>query len=104
MKNNLKPLVCIFAHPDDEAFGPGGSIAKFASERDVYLISITNGDAGKSSNGQSKMLGVIRRKELSASSRILGIKKVFFLNFKDGNLNNNLYHEIALEIEKILLT
>ena len=43
----MKPLVCIFAHPDDEAFGPGGTIAKFAKKRPVYLICATKGESGK---------------------------------------------------------
>jgi len=43
----MKPLVCIFAHPDDEAFGPGGTIAKFAKQRPVYLICATKGESGK---------------------------------------------------------
>ena len=50
----MAPLVCIFAHPDDEAFGPAGSIAKFASERDVYIICVTNGDADDKLTGKLK--------------------------------------------------
>ncbi len=81
------PLVCIFAHPDDEAFGPSGTIATLSTRRDVTILCATNGNA------------VIREKELSTSARILGVKNVIFLNFKDGNLNNNSYHDLARSIQ-----
>jgi|SRR5579885_1826396 len=96
----MKPLVAVFAHPDDEAFGPGGTLAKFAKKRDVYIICVTNGDAGQNSSKKTKELGQIRKEEMLASTKILGVKKVFFLGYKDGTLCNNLYHEIAEKIEK----
>jgi N-acetylglucosamine malate deacetylase 2 len=94
----MKPLVCIFAHPDDEAFGPSGSIAKFAKERDVYIICVTNGDAGVNPK-QAENLGEIRKQELLDSAQILGVKDVIFLGFKDGCICNKDYHTIAEKIE-----
>ncbi len=94
---NPKKLVCIFAHPDDEAFGPGGSIAYFAGEgTDVTIISVTNGDMGKHD------LAKIRQHELRESATILGVKKVIFLGYKDGSLCNNNYHNVARDIKSIL--
>ena len=93
-------LVCVFAHPDDEAFGPGGTIAKFAKDHDVYILCATKGEAG-GKNGQ-KDIGKIRSDELLESSRILGVKQVFFLGFTDGQLCNNTYHALAKKIKKHL--
>ena len=102
MKKREK-LVCIFAHPDDEAFGPGGTIAIFAKTHDVYLICATSGEAGKHKGKKAgKNLGAIRENEMRESAKVLGVKKVFFLGFKDGTLSNNLYHQIAAKIEIIL--
>lgn len=94
----MKSLVCVFAHPDDEAMGPGGTIAKFAAERDVYLICVTNGNA--SDGSKSEELAKVRREELIKSAVILGVKSVDFLEYNDGELNNNLYHEIVEKIEE----
>lgn len=91
----MKPIVGIFAHPDDEAFGPAGTLATFAKEgRDVYLICVTDGNA--------ENLAEVRREELLLSAKFLGIKHVFFLEYADGSLSNALYHEIAEKIEKLL--
>jgi len=99
----MKPIVGIFAHPDDEVFGPGGTLATFANDgRDVYLICVTNGDAGQNSTNEERELGEIRREELLKSAKAIGVKKVYFLGYKDGTLNNNIYHEIAEKIKKIL--
>lgn len=99
----MKPVVGIFAHPDDEVFGPGGALATFSKEgRDVYLICVTNGDAGQNSTDEDRALGDIRREELQESAKVLGVKKVYFLGYKDGTLNNNMYHEIAEKIKKVL--
>lgn len=96
----MKPVVAVFAHPDDEVFGPGGTLAILAKERDVYIICVTNGDAGLNSLPDStKTLGEIRRGELKESAALIGIKEVFFLDYKDGTLSNNIYHEIAEKIQ-----
>lgn len=98
----MKTIVGIFAHPDDEALGPSGTLSILAKENDLYLICVTNGDAASGKSDQK--LAEIRKTELESSAKILGIKKVFFLNFGDGTLCNNLYHIVAKEIVKILDT
>lgn len=97
--NSRKVIVGIFAHPDDESFGPSGTIAKFAKTHDVYIICATKGESGM---GPEKKLGAIRAKELRESAKILGVKYVHFLGFHDGTLSNNLYHKLAAKIEKKL--
>ena len=98
----MRPVVGIFAHPDDEAFGPGGTIATLAKERDVYLICVTDGSVGMNSGEKVEDLGKARRSELLASAKTLGVKEVFFLSFKDGMLSNSNYHEVAAKIEELL--
>jgi LmbE family N-acetylglucosaminyl deacetylase len=86
----LMTLAAVFAHPDDEVFGPGGSLIHLAKKDDVYLICVTNGDRPG------------RKGELKRAAKVMGIKKVAFLNFADGSLNNNNYHQLAQAIEKKL--
>ena len=77
-------LLAIFAHPDDESFGPGGTLAKYAAEgHQVGLVSLTRGEAG--SLGISKTLkpaelGRRRSKELQCAANKLGI---FYLKIYD---------------------
>lgn len=94
----MKPVVAVFAHPDDEAFGPAGTLAKLAQERDVYIICVTDGAAGINSSDKTDDLADIRKDELRESAKLLGIKNVVFLGYKDGSLSNNLYHEVAEKI------
>lgn len=95
-----KSIVGIFAHPDDEAFGPGGTLAELAKVNDVYIICATSGETA--TGVMDKKLGKERRQELENSAKILGVKKVFFLGFKDGTLCNNFYHTIADKVKEIL--
>ncbi len=92
-------IVCVFSHPDDEAFGPGGTIASLAKEHEVHLICATHGEAGSCPNPKDKpKLGQIRMNELEESAKILGVKTVTCFNYKDGELCNNNYHEIGSSI------
>lgn len=99
----MKTIVGIFAHPDDETFGPGGTIAKLAKNNNVYAICVTGGDVGQNAREHTtRKLSDIRRDEYRNAAKILGIKKCYCLKFGDGTLSNNLYHKIASKIEKIL--
>lgn len=96
-------VACVFAHPDDEAFCPSGTIAKLAKNNDVYILCATRGEAGQNHHEDtSSQLPSIREQELIESASILGAKQVYFLDFKDGTLCNNLYHKLAEKIETIL--
>lgn len=105
MKN--KTLVAIFAHPDDEAFGPAGTLAKYAKDGwDVYILCATSGEEGQNHHPKAKEITLheTRRQELRESAKILGVKKVYFLGFQDGTLCNNNYHKLAEKITKKLKT
>lgn len=99
----MKNLVCVFAHPDDEAFGPGGTIAKLSKKYNIYLLCATKGDASRLKfKVRNLKLENVRANELRKSAKILGIKKVYFLGFEDGELSNNIYHKLAVKIRSHL--
>lgn len=95
-------IVGVFAHPDDEAFGPAGTLATLAKDNDVYLICVTHGDAGLSHIDHHGDLSTLRVAELRKSAAVLGIKEVFVLNYRDGTLCNNIYHDVADDIQRFL--
>jgi LmbE family N-acetylglucosaminyl deacetylase len=85
-----KRILFLLAHPDDETFGPGGTIAKYAREgAEVHLATATRGEAGMVGDPpitDREHLGDVRTAELLAAAGILGIAKVQFLGFRDGEL------------------
>jgi LmbE family N-acetylglucosaminyl deacetylase len=85
-----KRILFLLAHPDDETFGPGGTIAKYAREgAEVHLATATRGEAGMVGDPpitDREHLGEVRTAELLAAAGILGIAKVHFLGFLDGQL------------------
>ena len=43
----MNTILVIFAHPDDESHGPGGTLAKYAAEgAKVHYLCATHGEAG----------------------------------------------------------
>ncbi len=106
----MKRLLAVFAHPDDEAFGPGGTLAKYAEEGvEIHILCATKGEAGenriknlesRAKNGEETRIEKIREKELLKSAEILGVARVEFLDFIDGRLCNEIYHELADKIIK----
>lgn len=82
---------CIFSHPDDETFCVGGIIAKYAAAgAEIDLYCATHGDAGKSASvpvSSREELAKIRRQELDAAARILGIRAIDMGRYRDGELS-----------------
>ncbi len=83
-------IIFVFAHPDDESFSSGGTIAFLKKNGStIKLITATKGEGGET-NGICKKedLGITREKELKNAAKILGIDQIFFLGFRDGTLIN----------------
>ena len=83
-------LACVFAHPDDETFAVGGTIARYASQGvRCDLFCATDGDAGRSSGvpvSSRAELAALRRDELHAAAAALGIGDVVLAGHADGEL------------------
>jgi LmbE family N-acetylglucosaminyl deacetylase len=91
MNDKLK-LLAIFAHPDDESMGLGGTLAKYSAEGvETYLVCATRGERGWFGSEETdpgfERLAEIRTKELLAAGKILGLKEIRFLNYVDGDLD-----------------
>ncbi|HEU4995039.1 MAG TPA: PIG-L family deacetylase [Gemmatimonadaceae bacterium] len=84
-------LCGIYAHPDDETFSGGGTYAKYAAAGvRCTIFCATDGDAGKTSGlnvASKEELGALRRKELDAATRLLGIQRVESPGHADGGLS-----------------
>jgi LmbE family N-acetylglucosaminyl deacetylase len=94
----------VSAHPDDPEFGAGGSIAKLAGDgaRVTYVICTDGSQGGEDPKQKDAELTSIREKEQRAAARVLGVKKVEFLGYKDGHLapDLKLRHDIVRMIRK----
>ena len=81
--------MCVVAHPDDECFAFGGALA-LAAERGVetYVLCMTDGQAAKNRGAAASGddLGRMRRDELAASCKVLGVARHELLDYNDGAL------------------
>lgn len=84
-------LLAVYAHPDDESFVPGGTIARYAFEgARVTLVCATRGEEGMVGDpplSDRASLGECRQDELLGSCKVLGIDRICFLDLQDGRLN-----------------
>lgn len=97
-----KVIFGIFAHPDDEAFGPAGALLKETKAgNDLHLIVFTAGDAGMNLDNLPD-LSKSRLEEWKKSGGLLGAKSMSFLGYKDGGLNNKIMIEASDKVAKIV--
>ncbi|MBI4493865.1 MAG: PIG-L family deacetylase [Chloroflexi bacterium] len=83
-------LLAVFAHPDDEAFGVAGVLARAveAGAR-VTVVCATRGEVGEISDlalASAETLGAVREGELRAACRELGVEEVYFLGYRDSGM------------------
>jgi LmbE family N-acetylglucosaminyl deacetylase len=83
-------LLGVFAHPDDEVFCVGGTLAQWAEAGcETMIISATRGEAGQIQDAHAASrgtLGVVREHELRAACARLGVQRVACLDYGDGAL------------------
>jgi len=99
---SVKNLI-IVAHPDDESFGMGGTIVQKSKKEDFYLVFLSDGERGRYSIGEyDRKIVRSRYKKAEKAAKILGIKKIFNLNFIDQRLDAISSLDITQKLEDII--
>ncbi|NJC98712.1 MAG: GlcNAc-PI de-N-acetylase [Anaerolineae bacterium] len=85
-----KTILAVLAHPDDESFGLGGTLALYAKKGyDVYYVCATRGEEGAADeehlNGFNDP-AEMRTDELMRAAKVLGLKDVFLLGYRDSGM------------------
>jgi LmbE family N-acetylglucosaminyl deacetylase len=98
-------LLCITAHPDDEAGAFGGTLALYADRGvEVHVVCLTAGTAAKNRGTAQtdEELAELRTAELLLSCEYLGIHFCEVLPFTDGKLDRADFHQVVgVIVEKI---
>lgn len=85
-----KTILAVLAHPDDESFGLGGTLALYASKGyDTYYVCATRGEAGTVDPEHLhgfRDTAELRTGELERAAKILGLKQVFYLGYRDSGM------------------
>ena len=101
----MKRILVIAAHPDDESFMAGGTIAKYADDGWVVdVICATRGEEGGDAD--------VRQKELEKAGTALGVHAITFLGYRDGTLSGRtpgdieeaLYKKMAEIVPDVVIT
>jgi len=85
-----RTLLAVLAHPDDETFGTGGTLALYATRGvRVHLLCATRGEVGTVE--PEKMagfatIGDLRQHELECAAQHLGLAGVHFLGYRDSGM------------------
>jgi len=99
-------MLGLFAHPDDEVFCVGGTIARAgAAGVETAIVSLTQGEAGQirdSAVATRRTLGATRAEELGVSAAALGVTRVECLDLGDGHLARLPFAELVAYARSVL--
>ena len=103
-------LLAVLAHPDDESFGMGGTLALYA-ERGVavHLICATRGEVGEVAPEYLRdyaSIAELREAELRCAASHLGLAGVHFLDYRDSGMagspdNDHPQALVAASVEEV---
>jgi len=99
----MKVLV-IAAHPDDEVYGMGGTIAKLVAQgNEVHVLIVTDGCISQYRNDDN-LEAILKRKQEEAqeANSILGVKCVHYGNLPDMGLDQVPHIQINQVIEELI--
>jgi LmbE family N-acetylglucosaminyl deacetylase len=100
-------LLCVTAHPDDEAGCFGGILAKYSEAGiDCTVICLTGGERAANRDGiaDDEALKALRRKEFADSCQYLGAAHSEVLNYADGALDRENFHEVTGRLVYLIRT
>lgn len=88
--NKLRKILIVTAHPDDETFGMGGTIAKYIAQGvQVSVVCATKGEVGEADAdllAQYSSIAALREAEMRCAMQVLGIKDLHFLGYRDSGM------------------
>jgi N-acetyl-1-D-myo-inositol-2-amino-2-deoxy-alpha-D-glucopyranoside deacetylase len=105
-----KVLLSVLAHPDDESFGMGGTLALYAEQGvEIHLICATRGEVGEVAAEYLQnypSIAALREAELTCAAAHLGLAKVHFLDYRDSGMPGSPDNEhpkafVAAPIEEV---
>jgi LmbE family N-acetylglucosaminyl deacetylase len=87
-----KRVLLVAAHPDDPEFSSAGTVANWVRDGiEVVFVVVTSGDKGTPDHTMTgERLSSMREEEQRAAAARLGVTRVHFLRFPDGELTPGL--------------
>ncbi len=97
--NNLKKILVIASHPDDEVLGCGGTLIKYSKMNyEIRVVFMTNGVSSRSKKKQNEISK--RKKAAIKACKILGAQFPKFFDFKDNEMDSVPLLTIVKKIER----
>ena len=96
-------LLCITAHPDDEAGGFGGTLLRYAEQGvETHVICLTPGQAATHRGGakSDEELSAARLLEFQAACKLLKVSKATVLNYPDGKLDRQDFYAVTADLAR----
>jgi N-acetylglucosamine malate deacetylase 2 len=99
-------LLAVFAHPDDETFRCGGTLALLTQRGvRVQVLTATRGQAGSRGNPPlcvPEELPAVRENELRCACKALGILPPILLDYQDGQLSAADLEQLTVHILRVV--
>lgn len=88
--NKTKTLIFFGAHPDDESFGMGSTLAQYVTRGvKVYYVCSTHGEAGTVDPEYLRgynSIADLRSAEMKCAAEALGLSGVIYLGYRDSGM------------------
>lgn len=99
-----RPILLVFAHPDDESMGFAGTVLKYTQQGvPVDLICATRGEKGARLDVPADIdTGTAREAELRVAAAITGIRNIYLLGYIDGEMGTADGDEIMSKVVEIM--
>jgi N-acetylglucosamine malate deacetylase 1 len=98
----VRRALVVAAHPDDEALGCGGTLARLAAEgTEVHLLFVADGVGARGAAAPDPEALAARRAMGDAAARLLGAQAPTYLDFPDNRLDGQDLLDIVQQVERV---